>query len=134
MGYSHSWSSVGQNKKHVQLTPKYRFKMMRKEMLKVFCKVALEEACKRYSISLEIIEVMDNHVHMIVDLPRTMSDAEGMRLIKGFSSYLLFRICPDLRKRYPKGHFWSSGYFCASIGVDYEQVLKYIENQDLHHH
>jgi hypothetical protein len=50
--YKHSRSSVGANRKHVQITPKYRFKMMRQEKLKVFCKVAIEEAysyCRRLS-------------------------------------------------------------------------------------
>ncbi|MBU1988050.1 MAG: transposase, partial [Nanoarchaeota archaeon] len=36
--------------------------------------------------------------------------------IKGLSSYLLFRICPNLRKRYPRGHFWNEGYFCDGVG------------------
>jgi len=31
--YKHSDSSVGANKKHIQLTPKYRYKMMRQEKM-----------------------------------------------------------------------------------------------------
>lgn len=100
--YKHSWSSVGSNRKHIQLTPKYRYKMMRKEKLKVFCRVAIEEACKRHKIEIEIIKVMPEHVHLIANLPRTMSDSRAMHLIKGLSSYLLFRICENLRRRYPK--------------------------------
>ena len=103
--YKHSCSSVGANKKHIQLTPKYRYKMMRKDKLKIFCKVAIEEACMKHKIELEIIKVMDEHIHMIVDVPRTMSDAYLLQIIKGLSSYILFRICPNLRKRYPNGHF-----------------------------
>jgi REP element-mobilizing transposase RayT len=49
-GYKHSRSSVGSNMKHVQITPKYRYKMMRQEKLKVFCRVAIEEACQRHNI------------------------------------------------------------------------------------
>ncbi|PIN95543.1 hypothetical protein COU56_01290 [Candidatus Pacearchaeota archaeon CG10_big_fil_rev_8_21_14_0_10_31_9] len=56
-----------------------------------------------------------------------------MQIIKGLSSYILFRLCPDYRKRYPKGHFWSEGYFCVSCGSDYERAMKYIENQELYH-
>jgi len=34
--YKHSASSIGANKKHIQLTPKYRYHMMRQEKLKTF--------------------------------------------------------------------------------------------------
>ena len=98
-------TSVGNNLKHVQITTKYRYAMMRKELIKVFCRVAVEEACKKHEIKIVIMNVQPDHVHMIVDCPRTISDAKLLQLIKGLSSYLLFRLCPDLRKRYPNGNF-----------------------------
>ncbi len=132
--YKHSHSSVGSNKKHIQITPKYRYKMMQKEKLKVFCRVAIEEACKRHKIEIEIIKVMDEHVHMIADVPRTMSDAKAMQIIKGLSSYILFRLCPNLRKRYPNGEFWNDGYFCDSVGEsNFAWAYNYVENQEEHH-
>ena len=134
MEYKHSCSSVGANKKHIQLTPKYRYKMMRREDIKVYCKVAIEEACNRHKIVIEIIKIMPEHVHMIADIPRTMSDSKALQIIKGLSSYLLFRICPNLRKRYPNGHFWTEGYFCEGVGkMNYDAAYSYVENQELHH-
>ena len=132
--YKHSRNSVGSNRKHIQLTTKYRYAMMKQERIKVFCRVAIEEACKRHKIEMEIIKVMDEHVHMIVDIPRTISDAKALQLIKGLSSYLLFRICENLRKRYPKGHFWNEGYFCDGCGSsDFARSYEYIKNQEEHH-
>ncbi|OIO42929.1 hypothetical protein AUJ64_03085 [Candidatus Pacearchaeota archaeon CG1_02_39_14] len=134
MEYKHSGSSVGANRKHVQITPKYRYRMMRSEKLKVFCRVAIEEACKKHGIRIEIIKVMEEHVHLIADVPRTMSDALALQIIKGGSSYLLFRICPNLRKRYLRGHFWTGGYFCDGVGnSNFTATYTYIENQELHH-
>ena len=134
MEYNHSYSSVGANKKHIQITPKYRYKMMRKDEIKVYCKVAIEEACKRHKIIVEIITVMPEHVHLIADVPRTMSDAQALQIIKGLSSYIIFRLCPNLRKRYPKGHFWTEGYFCEGVGQsDYAATYAYVENQEMHH-
>ena len=127
--YRDSRSSVGANRKYVQITPKYRYEMMRQDKLKIFCKVAIEEACKKHGIVIEIIKVMSDHVHMIVDVPRTMCDAYAIQIIKGLSSYILFRICPNLRKRYPKGHFWNAGYFCDGVGnSDFARTHDYIEN------
>ena len=90
MEYKHSGSSVGANKKHIQLTPKYRYHMMQKEKLKVMCRVAIEEACKRHKIEIEIIKVMPEHVHLIADVPRTMSDAMALQIVKGLSRTFFF--------------------------------------------
>ena len=61
---------------------------------------------------------------MIADIPRTMSQAYMIQIIKGLSSYLIFRLCPLMRKRYPRGHFWNEGYFCEGCGSDFEPKLR----------
>src|SRR3989344_8234470 len=119
--YNNYGSSIGNNFKHVQITTKYRYNMMRKDKIEVFCKVAIEEACKKHGIEIVILKVVVNHVHMIVNCPRTMADTKLMQIIKGLSSYLLFRMCPNLYKRYPRGNFWHAGYFCCSVGAEFEQ-------------
>ena len=127
--YQHYQTSVGNNFKHVQITTKYRYNMMRSSTIKTLCRVAIEEACRRHGIKIEIINVQSDHVHLIVDCPRTMCDAKMIQIIKGLSSYLLFRMNENLRKRYPQGNFWNAGYFCCSVGRDFESVYSYVENQ-----
>ena len=131
--YKHYSTSVGNNLKTIQITTKYRYKMMRKELIKTYCKVAIEEACRKHKIEVIIIKILDEHSHLIVDCPRTMSDAKLMQIIKGLSAYILFRLCPELRKRYPRGHFWNRGYFCQGCGTDFERALSYVQSQELHH-
>ena len=121
--YNNYGSSIRNNFKHVQITTKYQYAMMRKKKLKVFCKVAIEESCKKHKIKIIILKVVVNHVHMIIDCPRTMSDARLLQMIKGLSSYLLFRICPDLRKRYLKGHFWNGDIFVVQLGQNLREYL-----------
>ena len=122
-------NSVGNNFKHVQITTKYRYNMMRSEKIAVMCRVAIEEACRRHGIKIEIMNVQSDHVRLIVDCPRTMCDSKMIQIIKGLSSYILFRICENLRKRYPNGNFGNEGYFCCSVGRDFESVYSYVENQ-----
>src|SRR3972149_6255374 len=126
--YKHYSTSVGNNFKHVQITTKYRYKMMQSAKIATMCRVAIEEACQNHGIKVEIINVQINHVHLIVDCPRTMCDAKLIQIIKGLSSYLLFRMCENLRKRYPNGNFWNEGYFCCSVGADYDRTFLYIKN------
>ena len=131
--YKHHENSVGSNLMTIQITTKYRYNMMQKEKMEIFCRVSIQEACKRHEIEIVILEVLKEHVHLIVDCPRTMSVAMLMQIIKGLSAYIIFRICPDLRKRYPRGHFWSEGYFCEGCGSDFEKALEYVKNQKMHH-
>ena len=131
--YKHYENSVGNNLQSIQITTKYRYEMMKKDLLKVDCKVAIEEACKKHKIKIIILKVMNEHVHMITNIPRTMSQAYMMQIIKGMSSFIIFRLCENLRKRYPRGHFWSEGYFCEGCGSDFQMALEYIKNQKLHH-
>ena len=107
--------------------------MMQKEIIETYCLVAIQEAYKKHKIEIIIIEVLKEHVHMIADCPRTMSQAEMMQIIKGLSAYIIFRLCPNLRKRYPQGNFWSEGYFCEGCESDFERALSYIKNQKQHH-
>ena len=127
--YKHYANSVGNNLKHVQITTKYRYKVMNQEKLRIYCKVAIEETCKRHKIEIVIVKVLDEHVHMIVDCPRTFSDAKLIQILKGVSSRILFLLYPTFRDVYPRGHFWNSGYFCTPVGVDFDNVFSYITNQ-----
>ena len=122
--YKHYENSVGNNLQSVQITTKCRYKVIQKELLKVYCKVAIEEACKKHKIKIIILKVMNEHVHMITDIPRTMSQAYMMQIIKGLSSFIIFRLCKNLRKRYPKGHLWSRGKFAASVGFVQEEKVR----------
>ncbi|MBI5804396.1 transposase [Candidatus Pacearchaeota archaeon] len=124
--YKHSRNCVGANRKHVRLTTKYRYKMMRSLAIKTFCRVAVEEACRRHGIVVEIIKVMDEHVHMIVYVPRTMSDAFALQIIKGLSSWILFRVCENLRKRYPKDIFGTKDISATELKAAISRELIFI--------
>jgi putative transposase len=124
--YQHYKNFVGNNLQSIQITTKYRCEMIKKEVLKTECKVAIEEACKKHRIEIKILKIMNEHVHKIVDCPRTLPVAKLIQLIKGFFTYLVFRLVPNFKKRYKKGHFWSEEYFCVSCGSDYEKAMRYI--------
>ena len=46
--YEHYQTSVGNNFKHVQITTKYRYKMMQSSKIATMCRIAIEEACKNH--------------------------------------------------------------------------------------
>ena len=96
------------------------------------CEEILREIAHRHKREIKEAGIMSDHLHTVVLLPPTMSVAQALQLLKGASSYELFRRKPVFRKRYPRGHFWSPGKFYRSVGdTDMETVLQYVRNQRL---
>ena len=76
---------------------------------------------------LRMLEVMEDHIHIFVEVPPTMSVSKALNLLKGFSSYKLFQKQPWLRAYFRKGHLWSPGKFFRSVGnVTAEAIKNYI--------
>ena len=121
--HSVAWSTW-----HFEWCTKYRYKVFKHDYIKNLCLIALEEATKRHNIKILDLEVDGDHVHMIVSLPLTLAPSRALNLIKGFSAHLLFKLVPNLRLRYRKGHLWSKGKFMASVGyITLENAKKYLE-------
>ena len=124
--------SIGNNIHHLEWCTKYRYKMFRKERLREYCKDILHMIARRHKIEIIELAVMEDHVHIIAQLPPEMSQSKAIQLLKGASSYELFRLIPNYRLRYPKGSFWSKGNFKDTVGrVTIEVARKYVREQQL---
>ena len=70
------------------------------------------------------------YVHILISCPPTISPAEIAKKLKVRSSRLLQSEYKDLSKRYWGQHMWANGYFCRTVGLVTEEIIKeYIENQ-----
>jgi len=124
--------TVGLNQFHLEWCTKKRFKCMRSEYVRKIVEECIRQAASEYNIFLHTLAVGIDHVHGFASIPFTMSPSEAEGKIKGRSAYLIFRIFPNFRLRYPKGHFWSPGKFIRSISNVTSGAIKgYIENQQL---
>jgi putative transposase len=70
----------------------------------------------KLSSVLGYLEVVDGHAHLFVELYPTNSLSEVVQYLKGGDAFRLFKVHPELRKRYWGGHFWSDGKFYRSVG------------------
>ena len=91
--------SIGNNIHHLEWCTKYRYKMFRKERLREYCKDILHMIARRHKIEIIELAVMEDHVHIIAQLPPEMSQSKAVQLLKG-ASYELFRLIPNYRFRY----------------------------------
>jgi putative transposase len=72
---------------------------------------------------------VEDHIHLLILLPKTISISKAMQLIKGGSSKWIHDTFPEHRL-----FEWQEGFgaFSVSIGSK-EQVITYINNQREHH-
>lgn len=126
--FSHA---VGQNSYHLVWKPKYSWNCFKFQWVKNDCEAIINEAVLRYKLKLYELEVMPDHVHVFVEIPPTMSVSKALNLIKGYSSFKLFRKHPWLRRYFRKGHLWSPGKFFRSVGnVTAEAIQNYISQSN----
>ena len=75
---------------------------------KKLCKEILEGIAERHKMRIEELSVMVDHIHVVVQIPSTMSVSKAFHLLKGASSRELFKQKPNFSKRYPRGYFLES--------------------------
>jgi putative transposase len=112
---------------HVVWCPKYRRTVLQggiDDRLKASIR---EVATERQAEVIEV-EVMPDHVHLLVGCDPQFGIHRLMRLIKGRSSRLLRQEFPSLRTRLPT--LWTNSYFVATCGGAPLAIIKqYLEQQ-----
>lgn len=126
--------AIGKSAWHMEWCTKYRYKVFKSDYNKNICVIALKEAAKKAKVAILDLEVQSEHVHLLVELPLTMSPLEAVRGLKSVSAKIIFALLPNLRLRYPRGEIWSTGKFAISVGnITLEKAKEYVKNQKAHH-
>ena len=114
-------------KYHVVWCPKYRRKVLIEGVDKRLKELI---SFKATSLQVEVIEmeIMPDHVHLLVEVDPQYGIHRFIRQIKGLSSKVLRQEFAWLRSRLPT--LWSNSYFVSTVGGAPLSVIKqYIENQ-----
>lgn len=74
------------------------------------------------------LEIMADHVHLLVSVDPQYGIGKFIRMAKGRSSKLLRQEFPSLKRRIPT--LWTNSYFVATVGgAPLDVVKQYVENQ-----
>lgn len=112
---------------HVIFCPKYRRRVL-ENGIDLSLKKAIKEKEKEYKYKVIELEVMPDHVHLLLQISPQVSVKEVVGQIKGYTSNKLHKMYPALHKRLPT--MWTRSCFISSCGaVTLEAVKKYIEDQ-----
>jgi putative transposase len=112
---------------HVIFSPKYRRKVL-VDGIDTRLKELIMGAQEKYKYKVLELEVMPDHVHLLIDSNPKIGINNQINSIKGYTSHILRAEFPGLRKRLPC--LWTRSKFISSVGsVSLDTVKKYIENQ-----
>ena len=112
---------------HIIFCPKYRRKVLREPIAERFKQIviSMQEEQNFYVLGME---VMPDHVHMLLDIDPTIGVNVVIARIKGKTAHILNREFPELTRKLPT--LWTRSKFIATVGsVSLEVVKKYIEGQ-----
>ena len=112
---------------HVIWCPKYRRKVLI-DGVDERLKVILFDVADEHQAEIIELEIMPDHVHLLVSIDPQFGINKLVKSMKGRSSNLLRSEFPWLRSRIPS--LWTNSYFVATTGgVTLDVVKQYIENQ-----
>ena len=126
--------SVGRNVWVFEWCTKYRHRMMRKTSNRNLVAACVRNAAHSHGIGIVELTVLPEHVHMLASLPKGMNEIKAINLLKGASARKLFSSKHNFVLHYPRRHFWSRGYYAATVGVtDLQTQVDYLRRQEEHH-
>lgn len=112
---------------HVVFCPKYRRSVL-VDGIDVRLKELILEKQQEYLYQVLDLEIMPDHVHIILDVDPRLGISDIVGKIKGYTAHQLRMEFPKLKSRLP--NLWTRSKFISTVGaVSLEVVKRYIEQQ-----
>jgi putative transposase len=126
-GYARNTGAVFSLTYHLVFCPKYRKAVLLGPVAERL-KALLAAKAEALHVTLHTLEVMPDHVHLVVESDPGMAPAKLAAQLKGYTSRLLRHEFRPLRSQLPS--LGSRSYYISSVGhVSDATVRRYIENQ-----
>ena len=130
MGIRRTKHAVYDIKYHLVWILKYRKGVLNGEVGE-YLKGVFQRIAEEYELVIDTMEVMEDHVHIFVEVPPRYSPARVVQIMKSISAREVFKEFPEIRKQLWAGELWNDGYFVRSVGdkVTADIIRKYIKYQ-----
>ncbi len=114
-------------KYHIVWCPKYRRKILVGNV-EARLKELIVESCISMNVDIIEMEIMPDHVHILIEVDPQFGVHKVVKNIKGKTSKILRDEFPELKTKLPT--LWTNSYFISTIGgAPLEIVKRYIESQ-----
>ena len=74
--------------------------------------------------------MVQDHVHMLIQIPPKYAASEIVGYIKGKSAIAVARQFSGRKRNFNGERFWARGYAISTVGFEENQIKKYIKNQE----
>ena len=117
------------NMYHIVWLPKYRKKVL-KGRVKERVELIIRECAEVNGWAIQELNIQLDHVHLVIQLPPSISVSKAVQLFKGLSSKIVRTELPEIKKYLWGNDFWADGFFSETVGFCSEEViLNYVKNQ-----
>ena len=125
--YVHEHSLVHSCQYHIVFCPKYRRSVLVNGVDERLKELVFEKQ-EAYGYKVIEIEVMPDHVHLLLSINPVLAPSDVIGKIKGYTAHQLREELTWLKSRLPS--LWTRSKFISTCGaVSIEIVKKYIEDQ-----
>lgn len=116
---------------HLIWCTKYRNQIFNNQALAQEMKVLLKQIAQDNQIKIEQMEVMPEHIHLLISFRPSKAGSSVVKALKGRSAFLFLQKHPEIRHNQMwGGHLWSPSYYFASVGnMSKETIERYINDQ-----
>ena len=113
---------------HIVFAPKYRRKAIYGKLYEDIGRI-LRMLCERKKVNIIEAELCPDHVHILVEIPPSISVSSFVGYLKGKSTLMIFERHANLKYKYGNRHFWCCGYYVDTVGKNAKKIEEYIQNQ-----
>ena len=108
-------------KYHVIWCTKYRRDLLKNDV-EIELKSIIQEVANELNVEIIELEVMPDHVHLLIDVDPQFGVHKFIKTSKGKSSKILRQKHKELRTRVPT--LWTNSYFCTTVGGATLNIVK----------
>ena len=95
-------------KYHIVFAPKFRRKVAYGQLKQDIANI-LSMLCKRKGVNIVEAEICPDHVHMLVEIPPSISVSSFVGYLKGKSTLMIFERYANLKYKFGNRHFGVEG-------------------------
>ena len=115
-------------KYHVVWCPKYRYRILKDDIAESVRQQIYRLCQQKDKVEVLELNVQRDHVHLVLSLPPKYAVSDFMGYLK--VAMRLFQRYERLGKRYWGRHLWSRGYCVSTVGLNEDQIRKYVRWQE----
>jgi putative transposase len=115
---------------HIVFIPKYRKKKIYGQV-REFLKTAFHDLAKQRECRIVSGHLVEDHVHMLIEIPPKKSVSEVVGYLKGKSAIAIARRFGGKTRNFQGESFWARGYAVSTVGYEVEKIREYIKNQEI---